>query len=609
VFVTGEPLAQQPQDTTSEGTASGRALPFAHARLLALSAAFVYPAFWCARFASESLPSLLRLVWPGEELKIVRVSLYGSFLLSGPRDDPPVTPGFDLRTLTAETLLGIAVVVALAALVLYFSRRHNGLLCGLFVAMLGYTGFDRLLRRLWFQSPHAGWIAGAVVFAALWTLGLRRLIAATTRSGTGFGWRLAAALLGFTLPLALLWLALHWVVGMRMLRPFVWLFLPGLLPAVLASAPPLPAKSLQPQPIRWKWVAAGVAATTALAAVLAWAGPLIEGSFLRRRAAKARAMVEDLPQPSPSAPYPKWFFQRGINFTAEFGAPYASVDALQALDRLPKYGVNAVALVAFGFMRPGRPAVRIGRGLNVWESDEGMENLARLAHARGMKVFLKPQLWVRGGSPTKIDFRDPAERAEWFAQYEEFIDHYANLATRIHADLFAVGVELAGLSRYNAEWRKIIAGVRRIYPGPLVYAANFGRDFQDVEFWDDLDYIGLDEYYPLPTDLSTKALVRRVKRVELEYRKPVLFTEVGFPSLEDAQRAPWNDSPRAISLEDQARCYQAIFQAFYTKPWFAGMYWWKVGTSGRGGPGDGSFTPWGKPAMKVLRKWYTNGAH
>jgi hypothetical protein len=34
------------------------------------------------------------------------------------------------------------------------------------------------------------------------------------------------------------------------------------------------------------------------------------------------------------------------------------------------------------------------------------------------------------------------------------------------------------------------------------------------------------------------------------------------------------------------------------------MYWWKVGSNGFGGPKDRSHTPWRKPAMEVVRKWY-----
>ena len=93
--------------------------------------------------------------------------------------------------------------------------------------------------------------------------------------------------------------------------------------------------------------------------------------------------------------------------------------------------------------------------------------------------------------------------------------------------------------------------------------------------------------------------------MQKRFHKPVIFTEVGFPSVHGGNHRPWADGKSDdVDLQLQARCYRAIFQAFYNKPWFEGMYWWKVGTNGFGGPGDTSLTPWGKPAMQVIRKWY-----
>jgi hypothetical protein len=600
-------LAVRSQESVSVGPAGNPAPLITPARALAFTLAIVYPTFWLAQFTLNSLPGLVRMVFAGNGLKWVRISFVGSYVASGAANDPPGGARFGTRGFGAETLLGIVVVIALGALALYLARRRGIMACGLFAALLGYGGFEQLLRRLWFSAPDAPWVASGVIFVALWTIGLRRLIASATRPSAGYGWRFATAVLLFTVPLGVLLLVFHWTAGMPLLTRFAWIFVPGLAPTALASWRPVPAAVGKAQRISWKAIAAGAALSALLAAAVAIAGRRVETSFVRARAARAQAMVASLPVVPANAPYPRQFFQKGVNFTAEFGAPYASADAIEVLKRLAPYGVNAVALVPYGWMQPGQPVVRVNRGLNVWESDEGIEDLARMAHSLGMKVFLKPQLWVRGGSPTEIDFRDPAERVQWFDQYGQFIRHYARLATRIHADLFAVGVELAKMSRYDGEWRGIIAGVRSLYPGPLVYAANFGPDFQDVTFWDALDYIGLDEYYPLPESLSTADLVRRVERVAIDYRRPVVFTEVGFPSLIDPERRPWDQSPRAISLEDQARCYQAIFRAFYGKPWFAGMYWWKVGTNGDGGPEDGSLTPWGKPAMEVVRKWYTGG--
>ena len=300
----------------------------------------------------------------------------------------------------------------------------------------------------------------------------------------------------------------------------------------------------------------------------------------------------------------KTFFQKGVSFTAEYPEVYGSKGADEHLLELRKFGVNAVALVPYGFASERSERIRFNLG---WEKDSGVERLADVAHQAGMRVLLKPQLFVKGGYPGSLEYSSAKERREWFQQYRLFLEHYAMLATRIHADLFCVGVELEKLSNYPGEWQNLIAGVRELYPGPLVYAANFGDEVERIEFWDALDYIGIDEYYSLPDSLSTDDLQAKVEAVQKRFQKPVIFTEVGFPSMEAANRDPWDGRPRKLSLELQARCYEQIFRAFYDKPWFKGMYWWKVGTNGYGGSTDGSHTPWGKPAMDVLREWYLNG--
>jgi glycosyl hydrolase family 113 len=299
--------------------------------------------------------------------------------------------------------------------------------------------------------------------------------------------------------------------------------------------------------------------------------------------------------------YPRLFFQKGVNFTAEYPDIYGSKGADERLSELKKYGVNAIALVPYGFASEKPVRIRFNLG---WEKDSGVERLAEIAHGAGMRVLLKPQLFVREGYPGSLEYSAAGERKEWFAQYRIFLEHYAMLAERIHADVFCVGVELDKLSKYNSEWRVLIARARELYPGPLVYAANFGEEFESVRFWDALDYVGMDEYYSLPDSLSTDELVAKVETVQKRVRRPVIFTEAGFPSVEGGNQNPWDERPRGLSLELQARCYEQIFRAFYDKPWFQGMYWWKVGTNGFGGAKDGSHTPWGKPAMEVVGRWY-----
>ena len=296
------------------------------------------------------------------------------------------------------------------------------------------------------------------------------------------------------------------------------------------------------------------------------------------------------------------FFQRGVNFTAERPDNYSSEGAQKRLAALTEHGVNAVAFVPYGFSRAGEPSVRLG-GERSMERDSSIVQLAAVAHRNRMKVMLKPQVWSGRLGPSELDYASAEDRKKWFASYREFIGHYAELAQNIHADLFCVGVEFVKLNKHEAEWRSVIAHVRKYYSGPLTYAANFGPEFETTRFWDALDYIGLNNYYPLPASDA----VNRVETVQKRFRKPVIFPEAGYASLVDAGKKPWDDTRRQISLEEQKRCYEALLEAFYRKPWFQGMYVWKIGSNGFGGSADGSHTPWRKPAMDVLKRWYLDG--
>jgi len=253
------------------------------------------------------------------------------------------------------------------------------------------------------------------------------------------------------------------------------------------------------------------------------------------------------------------FFQKGVNFTAEGPVGYTPEVAVTILDRLKGNGVNAIALVPYGFCSRTDPAIRFGGS---WEKPEFIEAITLLAHQRGIKVMLKPQLWGRGTFPGDIHFARAEDRAVWFENYHRFLEFYANLATRMHADIFCVGVEFVQMSRYEVEWRKLIARARQLYKGPLVYGATQGPEFEGIRFWDALDYIGLNNYYPLPDDLSTAAVVKKVELVQQKFKKPVIFPEAGFPSLKDPHREPWSEAPRALSVDDQARCYGAVLRAF-----------------------------------------------
>ena len=325
----------------------------------------------------------------------------------------------------------------------------------------------------------------------------------------------------------------------------------------------------------------------------------------------------DAPQP---APPPQPFFQRGVAFTQERwrdGGDYASSHIGEVLASLKELGVDSVSVSPFASMPgPNTPALIRFSG----ESDEGINNTTYQAHRVGLKVMLKPQVWLRGRAFSgDIQFRDARDRALWFARYRRWILHYARLAEQNGSDLFCIGNELGRMAQYEAEWRELIAAVRRIYRGPITYAAHWGEEFETLEFWDAVDYIGLNNYTPLTRNEDASAttlqraaqdLARRVAEVHRRWQRPVIFTEVGFPSVRGGAVEPWNERVSStVDPAEQARAYEAIFRAFYHQPWFYGMYWWKWYSTGYGGgPEDGMLTPMNKPAARIMTQWYRSPA-
>jgi hypothetical protein len=63
-------------------------------------------------------------------------------------------------------------------------------------------------------------------------------------------------------------------------------------------------------------------------------------------------------------------------------------------------------------------------------------------------------------------------------------------------DYFVIGTELGQPFHRVDQWRDVIKNIRSLYGGSVTYSVNWG-EFFDVIWWDDLDAIGLDAYYPL----------------------------------------------------------------------------------------------------------------
>lgn len=313
-------------------------------------------------------------------------------------------------------------------------------------------------------------------------------------------------------------------------------------------------------------------------------------------------------------------YLKGFNFAHEgyrIYNGYISREATKSLDKQVTLGANATAIVPYTFMRNPRKPSDIpisNRAGN--ENDEAVVHSAKMAQNRGMTVVLKPQIWLGGGSwPGEVEMNSEADWQLWFDNYYEWILHYAMLAEINEIEVLCVGTEFvkATLNRPD-DWRALLKKLRAFYSGKLTYAANWGDEFEKMTFWDEFDYIGLDCYYPLskkenPSDEDLKAGFAEVtKKIETVYKrekKPILFTEIGFRSVDMPWLNPYAEPDRPFNENDQKRCYEIVFEGINQQPWCQGILWWKFPSYlDHRNRENAGFTPNDKVTEVVIRKWF-----
>ncbi|MGH7889233.1 MAG: glycoside hydrolase family 113, partial [Thermodesulfobacteriota bacterium] len=201
--------------------------------------------------------------------------------------------------------------------------------------------------------------------------------------------------------------------------------------------------------------------------------------------------------------------------------------------------------------------------------DKKIIEVIREAHRLGLKVLLFPILRLE--ERKEKEWRgvvSPHNLAQWLESYKRFTLHYARIAAAHRVELFSVGSELCSVEGQVKFWEKLISKIRGFYQGKLLYSANWDH-YKKIDFWEKLDYLGLNGYYEL-TDHKAPTIQELMKKwweIDNElagwqerHRKKIIFTEIGYPSIDGACHKPWDYTRETvIDLEEQALCYEAFF--------------------------------------------------
>ncbi len=87
----------------------------------------------------------------------------------------------------------------------------------------------------------------------------------------------------------------------------------------------------------------------------------------------------------------------------------------------------------------------------------------------------------------------------------------------------------------------------------------------------------------------------------------ILFTEYGYRNVDYNTAEPWKENEGEQNDEAQVNAYEAFYQSFAGKKWFAGGYVWKwYVDDGHHRKREVDFTPQDTPAEKVIENWYRN---
>lgn len=284
-------------------------------------------------------------------------------------------------------------------------------------------------------------------------------------------------------------------------------------------------------------------------------------------------------------------------------------------------GASWISVIPYAFSRLEVPMVRYSENGSHWwgERPVGVAQTIRLAHEHGIKVMLKPQVYIHAGWTGALDCQTDDDWEKWEADYTRYIMRFAALADSTGAEMFCIGTEFnRAIQKRPAYWTELIRKIRSVYRGKLTYSSNWD-DWERVPFWSELDYIGLGGYFPLVEAVTPeveqlktawKPIQERLKNLSHEKGKPVLFTEFGYLSVDGCGWRNWElergIEGRNINEQAQANCLEALFATFQPESWWAGGFLWKwfPNMSGHEGYPERDYTPQGKLGEKVLQKWY-----
>ncbi len=284
-----------------------------------------------------------------------------------------------------------------------------------------------------------------------------------------------------------------------------------------------------------------------------------------------------------ATPWEKGMAEYGINVYWENSARDDDEVVRAKAERILDYVVGLKAnSVAFSF-----PIYTTGIRSNVLKSGTGTPSPERVriavqeAERRGLRTTVRPILnetaLIKQKSNAWRGSIEPSSRGTWFTNYQKLLIPYARASEG--ATTFVVGTELNTLEG-ESRWKKVIAAVKKVFPGEVAYSANYDS-FSTGEVDVPADHVGVDAYpkFGLDDDASVEKIAAKWTDWLREHKidGPPVLHEAGIAAQDGAYETPghWGSTTRDLNLEVQEKWYEGICAALHDGA-AGGVYWWKV---------------------------------
>jgi hypothetical protein len=305
--------------------------------------------------------------------------------------------------------------------------------------------------------------------------------------------------------------------------------------------------------------------------------------------------------------------RHGFNLIQDAQAPLGSAQAETSLRQLRKTGANAVAIVPF-LWQSQADSPDVVRSSDM--SDGELARAIRAAHRLGLAAIVKPQVQVNDSWPGEVRMASDEDWSKWFRHYEKALTGLAAVAADERADALVIGTEL-DQSLERPEWRDLIARLRRIFHGKMLYAARGADGVEQVPFWNKLDAVGVTLYPTLgadddPDSWRTAMAGERDRLVALAKRvkRNLFIAEIGIRSATGSAAQPdarLNGNGAEADEALQAKVLATWMKELGAESSIHTVLIWSWGSDpSSGGASNTDFTVQGKTAEEALSKQWTS---